>query len=63
MKMKEKNKAWGIMIWFVLSLLAVLVTSQDIGIPLAISLASLILSARMTIVHADLIDRHIKMID
>lgn len=62
-KIKEKTKAWGIMTWFVLSLVAVLITSQEISIYLALSLVSLLLSARMTIVHADLIDRYIKMID
>lgn len=63
MKIKGKMKAHLLIGWFVLSVVAVLCTAEEIGIPLLVSLASLIGSSCMTIVHQKLIDRYIRMID
>ncbi len=68
MKLKDRTKAKLIIYWLALSGLAVMCTaptldSEYYGIPLIISLISLILASIVAIRHEDIIDRTIKMID
>lgn len=67
-KLREKTKARAIVLWFVFSMVAVLATVGTVctpfyGIPFLLSFFSLVFSVRSAIRNADLIDRHIKMID
>lgn len=68
MKIKEKTKAWAIVIWFIASFVLFLMIFGTFqfsryGIPAISTFLLFALSARCTIRNAEMIEKNIKMID